>query len=185
MLRLVTLTSKLADFIEAGFSDAAVSKMLFKFPHLFDYAIERVEVQMSALQEMGLSRPHVTTVLSRYPQLFGLSIKNIQAKAQFLTQDMAMGIQKVLTNPSYLTYSLADRIRPRWAFLNLHCKDKPASLFSQLSNSNEQFPVEMCRCPSLDEDCKLLGLTRVELFLQFLTSCKLRDTQESGRLKVD
>ncbi|MEW5318934.1 MAG: hypothetical protein WDW38_010116 [Sanguina aurantia] len=94
---------------------------------------------------------------------------------------MGASILQTTSCPAFFTYSLLDRIRPRWAFHTLYCKGQPYNLNS-LKYTDEQFPVKLSECPSLDEECKLHGMSRGEVYSEFLAQYKLPEGSLGGDL---
>ncbi|MEW5304640.1 MAG: hypothetical protein WDW36_007237 [Sanguina aurantia] len=161
---------------ELGWSSGMIATALTKCSDFCQSRPVTLSKKLSALQAFGLSRAQVSGMVFSMPKLFtgNFSGTRMQAKARFLTHDMGRSISETTACPSFFAYSLMGRTAPRWAFHTLHCKGQLFVLGTQLTLTDGQFPVKLSECPSLDEECKLRGLSRGEVYSEFLARYKLR-----------
>lgn len=162
------LCVKLSWFKSQGLSAAAVSRVFFNTPPLFYTTIARNEKQLAALQAMGLSKSQVSEMLRKLPHLLTRNIAgdNIQAKVRFLSEDMGRTIEELVTCSVFLTYSLINRIGPRWAFHSLYCKGQSFVLGSRLPVKDKHF-ADSLSSQTLDTECVSRGYDRLRLYNEF------------------
>lgn len=166
---VANLELKKAWFLETGFGLKSTSKMFLKFPGLMNHATERNEKQFSALQACGLSTQQALELVKKQPQLIALDISgaNQQAKVQFLTRVMGKQITEVMACPAFFTYSLFNRIGPRWAFHCIHAKGRIFKLSTGLTCNDEDFLGRRNSASNLAE-CKARGVTILQLYHEFI-----------------
>lgn len=159
------LNDKLAWFQSQGLSIQAISKVLMITPGLFSRSTAYNISQLSELRGLGLSEHQVNEMVRRRPHLLvrGISTIVTKAKIRFLTLVMGQCFQNVLVCPAFLTYSLFDRIGPRWAFHLRYCKDKPFVLNSRLNPTDKKF-ADGFVSSSLDSASASRGMTRMQLY---------------------
>lgn len=160
------LASKKAWYVEQGFSNKSLSKALFSTPSLFTCSIERNNTQFAALQALGLSKLQVSDMIQKAPTLLSLSINgpNTQAKIKFLTLVMGRQVDDMWLFRKFLTYSLFERIGPRWSFHSRHCPTSQAfHLSTELKQTDKDFAERMVSA-SLNAECVSRGKTCLQLF---------------------
>lgn len=164
-----TLGPKLAWFESHGFSAETTSKMLYLHPQLFECSISRNKAQLAALQALGLPLSDVADMVRKHPSLLirNISSDTTQAKVRFLTEVMGKQVHELKICTAYLTYSLAARIGPRWDFYSLHCPNKFFNLSTRLQHANQEFAKRL-QSKTLDAECTLRGLSRLQLFEEVL-----------------
>lgn len=170
-----SLGPKLAWFKSKGVCTSTVSQALSGNPQLFGYSIARNESQMAALQAIGLSQLEVIELISKRPSVLmrDTCSHTTQAKVCFLTTVMGKKVQELLNCSEYLTYSLGERIGPRWAFHSHHCPGKPFKLNYRLKPSDPSF-VNGLLSMSLKAECVHTGCSHLQLFEAFKVQWKER-----------
>lgn len=173
-----TLRPKLV-FFSQHFSIQQISNALFIQPRLFDTTIAHNQSQVLSLQAIGLSQFQVAEMIRKMP---GLLLRDIagdvtQAKVRFLTQIIRQPVQEMLKFPAFLTLSLANRIGPRWAFHSLYSPDQPFNLNTRLSPTDINFTHRL-QSPSLDAECVLTGMGRLQIFERFAAQWQEREGRE-------
>lgn len=103
----------------------------------------------------------------KMPTVLGLAVsgKLQQDKLTFLPLVMHKSILE-LNCSAFLTYSLFNRIGPRWVFHTIHCSDQPFNLSSKLCPADETY-VQACKISPispLDAECHSRGMTRLQLY---------------------
>lgn len=169
-LRPSNLAPKLDWFRMTGFSDEAISSMLIKCPNLLTVSVERNQSLVSALQLLGLSRDQVLLLIFQMPSLLRKNISSAtqQAKVRFLLEVMQRDILELTTCTAYFTYSLFNRIGPRWAFVALYCEDAQTRKLGGMLSKGEISFLEGLKSASMDEACSSRGLTHAQLFQRFV-----------------
>lgn len=160
------LTPKLAWFVLQGCRKASLRRVFFSTPALLSYSIQRNNTQLIALQALGLPLSKASYLISRVPTLLTRKISGqiTQAKIEFLTQVMHQQIEEICVCPRFLTYSLFERIGPRWSFHSRHChQGRPYKLNTKLQPSDKHFSEHM-GSPSLDAECTSRGMTHEEVY---------------------
>lgn len=118
------LSPKLDWFLAQGFSREKLASVFYNSPTLLSHSIQRNNTQRSALQALGLTESEVSAMIRKAPALLGLSIDspNTQAKIRFVTHAMGRQLGEIWACPRILTYSLSERLGPRWSFYSLYCQ---------------------------------------------------------------
>lgn len=184
------LVHKLAWFVSKGYNTPTISKMIYLHPQLLGYSIARNKSQMLALQAMSFSQPQVAEMVGNLPTLLMLNIASgvTQAKVRFLTQLQGRSIQEILWFPRYLSFSLADRIGPRWAFFSLYCPGQNFNLMTRLCPTDNNFTRRL-QSPNLNAECTRQSLSRLQLFVSFKANWKGNEGREwvarSGRRQTE
>lgn len=155
-----------------------ICKALVRDPRLFHFTDTHVEAQWLAMQAMGLSQAQVAEMARKLPKLLrrNMSSNVMQLKVRFLVEVMGISVIALVKDPNYLTRSLTGCIGPRWAFRLLYCGDNTFGHTSKLSRSPQQF-VDRLNSSTLDAECLQRGVTRLQLFQEFV----LNWPQEEGR----
>lgn len=145
-------------------SSSVIADLFTKYSELFYMSCEDLDVTLAWFLSMGYS---IETVRQK-PQLLRskLSTTVNKAKVRFLTQVMQKDVEELQTCTQFLRYSLFQNIGPRWAFHSLYCKGQPFVLSTRL-NVNDAGLVQKLDSSSLDEECKVCSLTRLEVYEKF------------------
>lgn len=145
--------------------------MLVRFPQLVGYSIQRNSAQLSALRAVGLSQTQACGLITKVPTLLSIIIDGPKAQAQmrYLRQVMGMSVLDTLLCPTFLTYSLLQRIGPRWSFHSLHClESQPFVLSTKLNPTDIKFAEHMASA-SLDGECAAHSMTCIQLYEEHRT----------------
>lgn len=165
------LAPKLAWFVAQGFSRKTMGGVFFRAPSLLGCTVQRSNTQLKALKAIGMSESQVLHMAIKAPTLLSLSIngQTTQAKVRFLTQEMRKEVTELLSCPTFLTYSLVQRIGPRWSFHSRYCNQgKQFNLSTQLIPSDQHF-AEKYVSSSLDAECASRSISRIQLYEEHRT----------------
>ncbi|XP_031259825.1 transcription termination factor MTERF5, chloroplastic-like isoform X1 [Pistacia vera] len=109
----------IVDFLyELGLSAESIGKILTRHPVYIGYSVEdKLKPMAKFFLERGFSIEEVGIMVSRSPTLYNISFtKSLIPKWEFL---MTMGYSKfeLVKFPQYFSYSLEERIKPRYALV--------------------------------------------------------------------
>lgn len=92
------------------------------------------------LRQRGLSERDIASMVGRFSPLLGYSIEEVlRPKLDFLVNIMEKPIKEVVDYPRYFSYSLENKIIPR--FLVLKGMNVECSLKDMLGKNDEEFSV--------------------------------------------
>lgn len=120
--------------------------------------------------------------MAKVPNILALDVAGpiTQTKVRFITQVMERPLIAALrTNAPLLTYGLATRIGPRWAFHQLYTTDTAFLMNSHIKRTDENF-LKYLVSPSLDAECALHNIDRLQLFEEFIVKWQ----QGEGKILV-
>lgn len=176
------LAPKLAWFIHRNFSVPTMGRALYTTPALLDSSLERNNTQLSAMHALGLNEGEALGMVRKAPTLLNLNINGpvTQAKLRYITQVMGFQIKDICKHPRCLTYSLVERLGPRWSF---HCAHslagQPFDLSSKLKLTDKDF-VQCMASVSLDARCAALGISCFHFFQEEKARWQQREGREWG-----
>lgn len=174
-----TLEKKVVWFKTVGLTQQKLSVVLSRLPALLTCSVHRNQAQLASLQAMGLSKLDVFKMVRLHPALFCYNLGGgiMQAKLRFLTHVMGRLPQEVVTFPCFFSYSLCQRIGPRWEFFTKYAPGSTFNLSSRLTPTDmvfaKQFPS-----PLLDAECALRKTNRLQIFQEYLAAWRERDRSE-------
>ena len=99
-------------------SNAELNKLL-KVPHLLNYTSDHLQAHLESFYGLGFSQAHMKAMCLTRPHLLLLdmtSTVNVE-KWSFLTAILKMSVSGLTARPSVLTFSLANKLGPRHAFI--------------------------------------------------------------------
>lgn len=158
---------------QLGWSSSMILSTLMRQPALFNYSIAHNNSQVSALQGMGFSAAQVNQILRKKPELLirDISSRVTQTKVRFLTEVMKKSVEELLTCPAFFTYSVMERIGPRWGFHSRYFAGQTFVLGSRLTVTNEIFAQSLVS-PSLEAECAARVMPRPQVYAEFKLSWK-------------
>jgi len=104
--------------IEPGIK--GVGGLIVKWPKILAMSErDNLTPTVNKFYRLGISKQSLAKAVSEFPQILSFSVEaNIAPKVEFLVRMMGRDPAEVLaTCPRFYSYSLLNRIRPRWAFL--------------------------------------------------------------------
>ncbi|XAR59974.1 hypothetical protein NMG60_11033176 [Bertholletia excelsa] len=137
-----TLNNKLTFLTTIGVSKSHFPRIIRKYPELFVCDVHRAMLpRMKYLMETGLSKRDIAFMVRKFSPLLGYSIQEVlRPKLEFLVNTMRKPVKDVVDYPRYFSYSLEEKIKPRYWVLkgrNLEC-----SLQDMLAKNDEEFAAE-------------------------------------------
>ncbi|GAB2293808.1 hypothetical protein Dimus_028021 [Dionaea muscipula] len=97
----------------------SIVKMITKHPQLLHYSIQDgLLPRIKFLRSIGMQNTDILKVLTSLSQVFSLSVEgNLRPKYLYLINELQNEVKSLTKYPTYLSLSLAQRIRPRHRFL--------------------------------------------------------------------
>ena len=125
------LESRLLFLFTLGLSDEQIKRMVMNHPQLLQYAPDNMAPRVTwLLEEVGMTPEEVVHTVSRLSQLFSLSVDNsLRPKYRYLCNELRGNKAMLLQSPTFLSLSLAARIRPRHRFMMRLGRSPPYSMF--------------------------------------------------------
>lgn len=159
-----------------SWSDSTIVNVLTSFPKVYGVSPKKLDVRLNWLLAKGFSLGNISKMARSQPQLLLCNFTSpiSSSRIRFMTTVMK---QELLICLQFVTYSLVDRIGPRWAFHSLYCKDQPFSLNYRIRCSAAFF-LKRLISPSLDAECASRGLNRSQVYEAFKISWKQGEGNE-------
>uniref|UniRef100_A0A9I9DMW2 Transcription termination factor MTERF2, chloroplastic n=1 Tax=Cucumis melo TaxID=3656 RepID=A0A9I9DMW2_CUCME len=136
-----TLKRKLEFLISIGVSKTHLPRAIKKYPELLVSDPHKTLLpRIRYLRQRGLSERDIASMVGRFSPLLGYSIEEVlRPKLDFLVNIMEKPIKEVVDYPRYFSYSLENKIIPR--FLVLKGMNVECSLKDMLGKNDEEFSV--------------------------------------------
>uniref|UniRef100_A0A0A0LV84 Transcription termination factor MTERF2, chloroplastic n=2 Tax=Cucumis sativus TaxID=3659 RepID=A0A0A0LV84_CUCSA len=136
-----TLKRKLEFLIKIGVSKTHLPRAIKKYPELLvSDPHKTLHPRIKYLRQRGLSERDIASMVVRFSPLLGYSIEEVlRPKLDFLVNIMKKPKKEVVDYPRYFSYSLENKIIPRFRALkgmNVEC-----SLKDMLGKNDEEFSV--------------------------------------------
>ncbi|KAK4275607.1 hypothetical protein QN277_018657 [Acacia crassicarpa] len=77
------------------------------------------ELKLDIFERCGWSRDVTLLAFSKYPNLMGMSEKKITSIMKFLIDEMGLRLEDIAGCPKILSYSMKQRIVPRWSVVKI------------------------------------------------------------------
>lgn len=103
---------KLQFLLEAGFKKGSV-ELGRALSCVLPKNTQDLEAIMNTLLSLGLSHNHVCRIVKRYPAVFEQDNAEITTKFDYLLNTLCFSLQDLVKYPSFITYSLELRLKPR------------------------------------------------------------------------
>ena len=125
------LESRLLFLFTLGLGDEQIKRMVMSHPQLLQYAPDNMAPRVTwLLEEVGMTPEEVVHTVSRLSQLFSLSVDNsLRPKYRYLCKELRGNKAMLLQSPTFLSLSLAARIKPRHRFMLHRGRSPPYSMF--------------------------------------------------------
>lgn len=101
---------------------------------------------MNYLRRIGLSKGDIAYMVWTFSPLLGYSIEKVyRPKVEFLVRTMERPVKEVVNFPRYFSYSLEDKIKPRYWVLK--GRKVECSLKEMLGKNDEEFAAMLLPPP--------------------------------------
>ncbi|CAK9146131.1 unnamed protein product [Ilex paraguariensis] len=137
-----TLKKKIEFLRGIGVSEEHLPRVIRKYPELFVCDINKTLLpRMLFLMKIGLSKRDVALMVHCFSPLLGYSIEEVlRPKLEFLVNTMEKPLMDVVDYPRYFSYSLENKIKPR--YWELKCRNFECSLKDMLGKNDEEFDAD-------------------------------------------
>ncbi|KAL6656475.1 hypothetical protein ACP70R_007301 [Stipagrostis hirtigluma subsp. patula] len=137
-----TLKKKIDFLIDFGVSKHHLPRIIRKYPELLLLDINHTLLpRMNYLLGLGLSKKDVRSMIFRFSPLLGYSIEHVmKPKLEFLLRNMKRPLKEIVEYPRYFSYSLEEKIKPR--FWVLQSRNIDCSLTEIFAKNDELFAEE-------------------------------------------
>jgi mTERF domain-containing protein len=123
---------------KVGVSKDSMAQILENLPQILCLNVPMGSARVDLLRKAGFSSKQVGEMVTKCPQLLTVNVNDmLKANLEFLTKVMKRSIMELLEFPSYLTYDLEHRIRPRYE--QVLSRGKQFSLARMLNCSDTEF----------------------------------------------
>jgi len=123
---------------KVGVSKDSMAQILENLPQILCLNVPMGSARVDLLRKAGFSSKQVGEMVTKCPQLLTVNVNDmLKANLEFLTKVMKRSIMELLEFPSYLTYDLEHRIRPRYE--QVLSRGKQFSLVRMLNCSDTEF----------------------------------------------
>jgi hypothetical protein len=123
---------------KVGVSKDSMAQILENLPQILCLNVPMGSARVDLLRKAGFSSKQVGEMVTKCPQLLTVNVNDmLKVNLEFLTKVMKRSIMELLEFPSYLTYDLEHRIRPRYE--QVLSRGKQFSLVRMLNCSDTEF----------------------------------------------
>ncbi|CAN8233776.1 unnamed protein product [Cochlearia groenlandica] len=137
-----TLQKKLIFLTSFGVSSTHFPRIIKKYPEFLIYDAEKTVLpRLKYLMKIGISERELAFMIRKFSPLLGYSIdKVLRPKLEFLMNSMEKPVKEVIDYPRYFSYSLEERIKPR--FWVIKGKNIECTLQDMLGKNDQEFAAD-------------------------------------------
>ncbi|BBM99629.1 mTERF domain-containing protein, mitochondrial [Marchantia polymorpha subsp. ruderalis] len=122
----------------AGVKREDIGQIIEKLPQILAINIKLAQTRVDFLKESGFTVEEIGSMVAKCPQILAISIEeSLRPNFDFFIVDMKRPPSELVEYPSYFTYSLEKRIRPR--YIQIEQRDIKCSLPWFLNCSDAKF----------------------------------------------